>query len=110
MATSSPPQGFTFGIEIEIYLRPKKEKISGTLKTHNWTDKDELNGAQRATNRKAILMTIADIITAAGPTTVAELEELENEYLEWQVKFDSSLPHAGGFCQYHHVCMVTTHS
>lgn len=110
MATSSHSKGFTFGVEIEIYLKPKVETVSSLLKERKWTTGDELTPDERRDNRAAILATIAAILIEAGLDAVTTVKNAKDEYADWLVKFDASLPHAGGYCEYHHTHIVTTHN
>jgi hypothetical protein len=92
MATSSSVKGFTFGIEIEIYLKPKSSTVSGLLASQGWATGDPLAPIQRNKNRVAILNTVAYILNRTGAlSAVVQDEDLESLYREWQIKGDSSL-------------------
>ncbi|KAK4040551.1 putative amidoligase enzyme-domain-containing protein [Parachaetomium inaequale] len=88
MATSSNlTKGFTFGVEIEIYLQPKKTKrVSDRLAENKWNTTSDLNK-----KRGALIKTAASFIVEAGLTAVVEVEELVDQYRQWQVKGDGSL-------------------
>ena len=95
MATSSSVRGFTFGIEIEIYLKPKTLTVSERLASQGWATGNPLTSKQRNTNRVAILNTVAAILVRTGAlSAIVPDSDLENQYTEWQIKGDSSLSEA----------------
>ncbi|KAK4153474.1 putative amidoligase [Chaetomidium leptoderma] len=92
MATSSSVRGFTFGIEMEIYLKPKTSTVKSRLESQGWTSGTPLTPKERNKNRVAMLNTVAfTLVKDAALTAIVPDPELENAYTEWQIKGDSSL-------------------
>jgi hypothetical protein len=111
MATSSSSEGFTFGMEMELFLKPKMNRVSAQLAKHKWTNRqtngDELTQLQKNTNQAALQNTVADMLIEAGIGAFGPDEADLNAaqpYLKWQVTYDASLGRpAAGYCQHHHL-------
>jgi hypothetical protein len=117
MATSSPSGGFTFGMEMELYLKPKMNQVvSNHLAKHGLintpTNGDKLTPRQLTNNQVAVLSTVTDMLNGEGIETIGpkELDAADKAkirlepYVKWQVTADSSLGQVtAGYCQYHHL-------
>lgn len=88
----------TFGMEIEIYVRPKQSILSQLEENKYIAD---FPSSYKNENLKAVLKTLADILTEGNIATIVDANEGENAYKEWQVKHDPSLTQANksGYCQ-----------
>lgn len=103
---SANPLVFTFGIEMEIYLRPNFEspEVTDLLKRTGYTrptSTDHHADRDKTKNRTAVLRAVADLLTERGVSAVVD-KDVEDEYTEWQIKGDSSLylKAKDEYCQY----------
>jgi hypothetical protein len=89
MAVSSQPEVFSFGVEIKIYLKPKKLVLGQLLKEYGYNNPADFRLKTR--NRMAVLKAVAFSLSQDEFKAVVAGEGQEDEYDVWQVKSDSSL-------------------
>ena len=98
---------FTFGVEIEILLRPKnRPAIIAELAKHGYEASKSLNpGRPRRENRAAIRNVLAESLSQAGLAAVAIHDnEADQNYELWGIAWDTSIAEDAaqgwsGFCE-----------
>ena len=105
--TNSSLNDCTFGIEIEILLKPKnKTKILAVLAKYGYEASKSLDpGRPRRENRAAIRNALAESLSQAGLAAVAIHDnEADQNYDLWSVAWDTSIAENtiqgwSGFCE-----------
>ena len=98
---------FTFGVEIEILLRPKnKPAIIAELTKHGYEASKSLSpGRPRRENRAAIRNALAESLSEAGLAAVAIHDnEADQNYELWGIAWDTTISEYeaqgwSGFCE-----------
>ena len=106
MATPTSNAAFTFGVEMELLLKPKS-KLKPRLAEYGFDDtvqpgKGNTNEPAKMKNQGALLRVIALLLTAAG--VAAEVTDSGSEYVVWNVRREPSLDEVkdergGGYCK-----------
>ncbi|EZF45379.1 hypothetical protein H112_01554 [Trichophyton rubrum D6] len=83
------PQHFSFGIEMELYLKPKSQSIIDTLQTLGFNPKDTNQTKQERIFRQAMATELSD---RGIPTGI----DKNSVYDTWTIAHEAALDHIGG--------------
>ncbi|DAA73993.1 TPA_exp: Uncharacterized protein A8136_3775 [Trichophyton benhamiae CBS 112371] len=83
------PQHFSFGIEMELYLKPKSQSIIDTLQTLGFNPEDTNQPKQRRIFRQAMATELSD---QGIPTGI----DKNSVYDTWTIAHEAALDHIGG--------------
>lgn len=99
MASDAQPTKFTFGVEIELLLKPKQHIVQDLESDFNYNAED-MSRRRKARNRVAILNASADFITQAGVETNTRCDDdIEKAYHIWYVTGDGSIQEPSNYCK-----------
>jgi len=99
------PGLMTFGIELELYLKPESNNTIAQMIRHQYIVPENEGDANRlkSRNRMSVLRTVAGYLQDAGVEAgVLETDDPNDPYEEWRVKSDPTLVGlpSKGFCEY----------
>jgi hypothetical protein len=97
----------TFGIEIEVLLKPQKDSVISSLRDHGWSrsvDSGEFGPRKdkRAKNRKALFSLVAQQLRDNGVLAEASAvhEHIPGQtYTKWLVKDEKTINEEPGYCE-----------
>lgn len=92
MASPTQPNAFTFGVEIEILVRPKEHIVEEMEKPfHNDAEDQSYHGKRRNRIRIAIHQALTSYFNQAGVEAKTDYDEEDQEWREWTMTPDVSI-------------------